>query len=145
MPLPEEKRSEIKQAFNLYDRTGSGSITINELGLVMRAVGKCPSEREIQEVKEEMQLGETIDLATMEKVLEKYQDKFDLTQEQIVEAFQVFDPKKTGSVSLEELKHVLSVLGETLTKEEVENMVSDHVVDGKVNYEEFSAVLASTW
>ncbi len=40
-------------------------------------------------------------------------------EEQIREAFKVFDKTGTGFIEVAELRHVLTTLGEKLTKEEV--------------------------
>ena len=45
--LTDEQRTEFREAFDLFDRNGDGSITSNELGHVMRCLGQEPSETEI--------------------------------------------------------------------------------------------------
>ncbi len=42
--------SEYKEAFQLFDKDGSGSITSKELGTVFRTLGQNPSENEIQDM-----------------------------------------------------------------------------------------------
>lgn len=39
-----------KEAFDLFDKDGEGSISSKELGTVMRAIGQVPSEDELQEM-----------------------------------------------------------------------------------------------
>jgi calmodulin len=61
------------------------------------------------------------------------------SEEEIKEAFKVFDADGNGQISAAELKHVMLNLGEKLTDEEVNEMIREADVDnsGTINYEEF--------
>ena len=39
--------AEFKEAFSLFDKDGDGTISINELGYVMRSLGQNPTEQEL--------------------------------------------------------------------------------------------------
>ena len=65
-----------------------------------------------------------------------------LSDDQIAElrkAFDVMDENKDGQVTKDELKNLLKGLGEDVTDEIVNEMISiaDENGDGKVNFEEF--------
>jgi hypothetical protein len=47
------------------------------------------------------------------------------TEEEIKEAFRVFDKDQKGTISAAELRHVLTNLGEKLTEEEVDEMIRE--------------------
>ena len=59
------------------------------------------------------------------------------TEEEIREAFRVFDKDGNGFISAAELRHVMTNLGEKLTDEEVDEMIREADVDGdgQINYE----------
>lgn len=61
------------------------------------------------------------------------------SEEEIIEAFKVFDKDGNGFISRAELSHVMTNLGEKLTDEEVDGMIHEADVDGDgfINYEEF--------
>uniref|UniRef100_A0A8C4S4S3 EF-hand domain-containing protein n=1 Tax=Erpetoichthys calabaricus TaxID=27687 RepID=A0A8C4S4S3_ERPCA len=44
--LTKEQIAEFKGAFSLFDKCGDGTITIKELGTVMRSLGQNPTEAE---------------------------------------------------------------------------------------------------
>ena len=59
------------------------------------------------------------------------------TEEEIREAFKVFDKDGNGFISAAELRHVMTNLGEKLTDEEVDEMIREADIDGdgQINYE----------
>lgn len=58
-------------------------------------------------------------------------------EQELREAFRVFDRNGDGFISAPELRHVMTNLGEKLTDEEVEDMIKEADLDGDglVNYE----------
>ena len=40
--------SEFRQAFKLFDKDGDGTVSTNELGVVMRSLGQSPTDEELQ-------------------------------------------------------------------------------------------------
>ncbi|XP_023238255.1 uncharacterized protein LOC111637078 [Centruroides sculpturatus] len=138
--LTEERISEFKEAFALFDREGKGHIPVSELGKLMRSLGYSPTEAEIQEIKEEIDpdgngiLEFTDFLVLMTKMMRDEDD-----EEEIVEAFKVFDKEGRGFINAAELRHIMTNLGEKLTDDEVEEMIREANPDEKsrINYVEF--------
>ena len=71
-------------------------------------------------------------------MMEKRKDEAD-TEQEIINAFRVFDKDGNGLISKAELTNIMSILGDTLTNEEIEEMIIEADVDGDgfINYEEF--------
>ena len=65
------------------------------------------------------------------------------SEEEIVEAFKVFDKDKSGFISAGELRHVMTNLGEKLTDEEIDEMVreADMDGDGRIGYNDFVSMM----
>ncbi|XP_054980248.1 calmodulin-like [Sorex araneus] len=67
------------------------------------------------------------------------------SEEEIREAFRVFDKDGNGYISTAELHHIMTNLGEKLTDEEVDEMIREADIDGdgQVNYEEFVQMMTA--
>ncbi|PAA85820.1 hypothetical protein BOX15_Mlig005972g2 [Macrostomum lignano] len=145
--LTEEQVAEFKEAFALFDRDGSGSITVRELEVIMRSLGQNPSEQELAEMIQSVDIdgnGEIDFPEFMAMMAEKLQDTN--SEQEIIAAFQAFDRDGNGYLSREELQGILMHFGEnSMTEEDITEMISaaDRNADGKIQYEEFAHFIAS--
>ena len=64
-------------------------------------------------------------------------------EEEMNVAFKMFDKDKNGYIEREELKQMMTKLGEKLTDGEIDEMMkeADTDKDGRVNYNEFLAMM----
>ena len=109
--LTEEQIAEYKEAFSLFDKSGDGTITTKDLGTVIRALGKNPTEAELQDI---INGDGTVDFPAFLTIMARKMKDTD-TEEDIIEAFRVFDKDGSGVISAAELRHVMTNLGEKLT------------------------------
>ena len=67
------------------------------------------------------------------------------SEAELREAFKVFDNDGNGYINVDELRQVMTNLGERLSDEEVEMMIKEADIDGDglVNYEEFIAMMSA--
>lgn len=137
--LTEEQIKELRQSFAIFDKDGDDAISAKDLGTVMRALGQNPSEGELQDMINEVDLDGSGTIYFSEFVtLNAHRELKDVdSEEEIREAFRVIDKDGNGFLSAEELHNVMTNLGEKMTMEEVDEMVSDADTDGdgKINYE----------
>ncbi|XP_063430886.1 neo-calmodulin-like isoform X1 [Mytilus trossulus] len=135
--LSEDQIAEFKEAFSLFDKDGDGTITTKELGTVMRSLGQNPTESELQDMINEVDIDGNgqIDFEEFLQMMAKKMKDTD-TEEEMKEAFKVFDRDNNGFISAQELRLVMANLGEKLTDEEVEEMIkeADMNGDGQVDY-----------
>ena len=80
----------------------------------------------------------TVDFPEFLVMMEREMKKTD-EEEELGVAFRVFDKDGNGYISAAELRHIMTNLGEKLTDEEVDEMISEADIDhdAQVNYEEF--------
>jgi calmodulin len=138
--LTEDKITEFKEAFEIFDKDKDGFITIKELGEIMKNLGQNPSEGELQDMINEVDIdgNGNIDFKEFLGLMARKMRDTD-SEEELIEAFKVFDRDGNGLISSQELKHVMVSLGEKITDEEVDEMIKEADMDGDgfINYEEF--------
>lgn len=142
--LTEEQITEFKEAFALFDKDNSGSISSNELATVMRSLGLSPSESEVTDLMNEIDVDGNHKIEFSEFLaLMSRQLKSNDSEQELLEAFKVFDKNGDGLISAAELKHVLTSIGEKLTDAEVDEMLRE-VSDGtgEINIKQFAALLS---
>jgi len=122
--LTEEEIEEIREAFSMFDTDGSGKIDPKELKAAMHSLGfekKSPTVYEmicdLEERGHEVDFDEFLD-AISSKLGNRE------TREGIDRIFDLFDDDKTGSINLNNLKRVAKELGETMTVDELREMLS---------------------
>ncbi|KAK9247527.1 hypothetical protein V1506DRAFT_532199 [Lipomyces tetrasporus] len=144
--LTEEQINEFKEAFSLFDKNNDGQITTKELGTVMRSLGQNPSEAELADMINEVDVDNngTIDFPEFLTMMARKMKDTD-SEEEIKEAFRVFDRDNNGYISSTELRHVMTSIGERLSDEEVDLMIkeADTNNDGRIDYNEFVQLMLS--
>uniref|UniRef100_A0A7S0YEH7 EF-hand domain-containing protein n=1 Tax=Polytomella parva TaxID=51329 RepID=A0A7S0YEH7_9CHLO len=129
-----------KEAFTLFDTDGDGFITTKELGTVMRALGKSPTEAEIKAIISDVDPDGRgfIDFNEFEKIMARDIRSYNNEQE-LNAAWKVFDKQGHGFIPTSELRHILSNIGEKLSPAEVNDLVAeaDPENKGQITYESF--------
>jgi len=144
--LSQEQINEFREAFDLFDKDKDGQITSKELGTVMRSLGQNPTDTELQDMIREVDTtGKgNIQFNDFVKMMAKKMKDTD-NEDEIVEAFRVFDKEGHGYIPATELRHVMTSLGEKLTNEECDEMIREADIDntGQINYVEFTRMMLS--
>ena len=145
--LTEEQMQEIREAFDLFDTDGSGSIDAKELKVAMRALGFEPKKEEIKKMIADIDTdgSGTIDFNEFLEMMTAKMSERD-PMEEIIKAFRLFDDDETGKISFKNLKRVAKELGENMTDEELQEMIdeADRDGDGEVSEEEFIRIMKKT-
>ena len=142
--LTEEQKQEIREAFDLFDTDGSGTIDAKELKVAMRALGFEPKKEEIKKMISDIDKdgSGTIDFSEFLEMMTAKMSEKD-SREEILKAFRLFDDDETGKISFRNLKRVAKELGENMTDEELQEMIdeADRDGDGEINEDEFLRIM----
>ncbi|XP_035715989.1 calmodulin-A-like [Folsomia candida] len=144
--LSDEQIAEFKESFGIFDKNGDGTISTKELGMVMRSMGKFPSAAELEQMINEVD-GDgsgTIDFQEFLSMMKHNQGSRDEKME-VHESFRAIDKNGDGFITVGELRQVMANIGENASYEEIQEMVKVADLDGngKVNFDEYFAVLGS--
>jgi len=137
---------ELKEAFAVFDKDSGGSITYDELGLVLRSM--LPrlkiTDKELKAVlaKFDKNGDGEIDFDEFQAMM-KAEDSKDSEVDELKAAFQVFDKDGDGTITAQEIHTVMTALGEQLTMDTCRQMVASVDLDGNgsIDFDEFQAMM----
>ncbi|CUG88869.1 calcium-binding protein, putative [Bodo saltans] len=137
--LTEEQTKEFSFQFLLFDKDGDDHIATTELGTVIRSLGLYPTNSEVQAMIEmvDSDRSGTISREDFLKLMATQITRVE-SEEDVRDAFRVFDKTSDNFISAAELRHILTNLGEKLTEEQVDELIADADVDNdhQINYDE---------
>jgi calmodulin len=144
--IPENELKELRENFSLFDKDNVGSISLDEMMIIYRAMGQTPTEADVEAMKQEADVERSgrVGLETFVSVYSKYR-KNPITENEILNAFEELDERKRGQISAKRLRHLISTCGENLSEEEINKMMKYAKPDeeGNVSYREFVKVMMS--
>ena len=136
-----EQQVEYREAFALFDKNGDGTITVTELGTVMRSLGNNPTETELQDMINEVDAdgNGTLEFDEFCQLMARQMIDSNQQEEELKQRFAMFDKDGNGTIDREELRDVMQQLGEKLSEEDIEEMIqdADQNGDGLIDYNEF--------
>lgn len=138
--LSGEEVAQLRDAFSLFDKNGTGQITKDDMGEVMRSLGLSPTESELQDMINEVDIDKSgaIDFSEFLKMMTIKTSESDQMTE-LREVFKVFDHDQSGTISISELRSVMKSLGENLSDAEIDDMMkaADKDASGTIDFDEF--------
>ena len=142
--LSPEQVAEMKEVFNIFDVDGDNTISTKELGKVMNSLGQHPNEAELRELIQEYDNdgNGTLDFPEFLELMAKKLKQID-TEEELVEAFKIFDRDQDGLLTKSDLKNIFKILGEQVDEEYIEKLIhlADQDGDESINFVEFCKMM----
>jgi calmodulin len=145
--IPDDLKAEAREAFNLFDKDSAGSIRTCDIGLVLRSLGFNLSDTDLLAMEAEVdpeKLG-FVKYQDFEKLLSK---AIAISKASSAEAKKVIKTigvllaqlgiaTDTQSISVHDLKHLVTRVGEKMSNEEFSEMCRDlEIVDGKISIDQ---------
>lgn len=122
--MDEESLNQIKETFLLFDQDNDGYITKQELSTLLRALGKNLTDLEINNLITQYEIeNNSIDFDKFIIIINQITPKD--TQNDLLNAYELFDPENNGFIKVNEFKHIMTNLGEKLNTNEIENIIKD--------------------
>ncbi|XP_034727245.1 calcium-binding protein 1a isoform X3 [Etheostoma cragini] len=148
--LRPEEMDELRDAFKEFDKNKDGFISCKDLGNCMRTMGYMPTEMELIELSQQinMNLGGHVDFEDFvelmgPKLLAETADMIGIKE--LKDAFREFDTNGDGAISTSELRDAMrKLLGQQVGLKEVEDILRDVDLngDGLVDFEEFVRMMS---
>ena len=145
--ITDEQRKDYQDIFDQFDKDKDGKISGKELQNAMFSMGQNPTEEEINEMMREVDLNQDgkIDFDEF-MILMTNNSPETQAEEEVINAFRVFDKEGNGLIASSELKHIMMTIGDKMTEEEADEMVNEADIDedGMINYEEFVRMMMAS-
>lgn len=131
---------EFKEAFNMIDNNKDQLIDKEDLADIYASLGKEPTDQQLEEM-----ISQAPGPINFTMFLTMFGEKLNGTdpEDVIKNAFACFDEDASGKINEEELRELLTTMGDRFTEEQVDEMFRDAPIDGKgdFNYVEFTKIL----
>ncbi|XP_064164024.1 calcium-binding protein 2-like isoform X2 [Anguilla rostrata] len=148
--LRPEEMDELREAFKEFDKDKDGFIGCKDLGNCMRTMGYMPTEMELIELSQQinMNLGGHVDFEDFvelmgPKLLAETADMIGVKE--LRDAFKEFDTNGDGEISTAELREAMKkLLGQQVGHRDLEDILRDIDLngDGHVDFEEFVRMMS---
>jgi len=133
--------SGIRQVFQLYGEGYGNSVRAADLRVVFEQMGYPMSDEHCENLIEtaDRDGDGSLDLKEFVNFVLYGVLNIDDTEEEIMDCFRVFDPHDTGFIASEDLRKIMTQLGDELTDAEINKMIAESDIDGdgSINYAEY--------
>jgi centrin-1 len=138
----DEQIEEIREAFNLFDTDGSGSIDYKELRNAMRALGFDTKKEEMQKIIDEIDADGSGEIEFPE-FMQMMTGKMGAVEShaEIMKLFEKFDAHSKGYIDFGDVKTMAKQLGENMSDDDLHYMVDSFGTDGHVSANQFFKLL----
>ena len=122
-----EKIQELKAAFNLFDIDNDGKISMDELSFIFQEIGFELNNTELSQIINNASFtGEKKNYISFEDFCSVMNTKMSdtETEQELKEAFKIFDSEGNGYISIEQLKYVLTNISNILTLDEINELIN---------------------
>lgn len=142
--LTEDEIEEIREAFALFDTEQTGVIDPKELKAAMQSLGFEQKNPTIYNMIADLDTHENAGGINFDRFLDAITDKLGNkeSREGIARIFELFDDDRTGRINVHNLRRVAKELGETMSADELKEMLERAASDGdEISFEDFYFIM----
>ncbi|CAI2382071.1 unnamed protein product [Moneuplotes crassus] len=142
--LTEDEIEEIREAFNLFDTDGSGTIDPKELKAAMESLGFENKNPTIYQMIADLDTSGSSSGIDFDQFLDAITTRLGNreTKEGIYRIFQLFDDDNSNSINLTNLRRVSKELGETMGMDELREMLERAASNGEeISFDDFYFIM----
>ena len=134
---------ELDAAFKALDKESTGFITHQNLEKAMMKAGVCLSTSELKEIVESIDVLQQGGIKYSNFLMATLDRKKFLTEEVMYMAFKHMDMDNDGFITVKDLKFVIEGSGETVSEEEVQEIIGEFASEGhmQISFEEFRRMM----
>lgn len=142
LDIDENEIEEYREAFKLFDKDGSGSISHQEFLKCLKNLGQNVTKEEAVALVKELDEDNSGEISFEEftTYMKRIKVQEEVDEDEVIRAFQTFDVDKDDQISNQEFRHILCNLGEDkFSLEECDELFKEADIDkdGFLNYREF--------
>jgi Ca2+-binding EF-hand superfamily protein len=142
--LTEDEIEEIREAFALFDTDSSGVIDPKELKAAMQSLGFEQKNPTIYAMIADLDTHENAGGINFDRFLDAITDKLGNkeSREGIARIFELFDDDRSGSINVHNIRRVAKELGETMSADELKEMLERAASNGdEISFEDFYFIM----
>lgn len=137
-----------KEAFQIFDKHSEGYISSKELGTIMSSLGFNISDEDLNEIisaYDNDQNNKMIDFISFLDIISKKKEDI-YKEEDLIDAFRIFDKEGNGKISSNELRYVMMSSGEDFNENYIKELINESSVDHDdyIDYNKFVKLLISS-
>eukprot|EP01006_Ploeotia_vitrea_P035426 TRINITY_DN65875_c12_g7_i1.p1 TRINITY_DN65875_c12_g7~~TRINITY_DN65875_c12_g7_i1.p1 ORF type:complete len:160 (-),score=100.63 TRINITY_DN65875_c12_g7_i1:728-1207(-) len=137
---------EYKTVFDMFDRDGSGTIDVEELNEIIKSIyGEGVKLKELQDMVDQFDANHNgeIDFDEFCGLMQNNPNHYKDDEQELREAFNVFDENGDGSITAKELTRIMQCVGEKISKDTIDMMIKsvDLDGDGEIGFDEFVKIM----
>ena len=137
-----------KEAFQIFDKHSEGYISTKELGTILSSLGFNISDEDLNEIiniYDNDENNNLIDFISFLEIISKKKDNI-YKEEDLIDAFRIFDKEGNGKISSKELRYVIMSSGEDFNENYIKELINESSVDHDefIDYHKFIKLLISS-
>jgi len=147
--LDEEQLEQFRKYFDMFDKEKQGFIHASQVGQILRTMGQAFEERDLKKLIKQFDSDgsgeiEFEEFAAMVATFVNSGEDKDKIEEELREAFRLYDKEGQGYISTMVLRDILRAIDDAITEDELDEMIAEIDQDGSgtVDFDEFKEMMS---